>query len=152
MTTSCFNELMVPPRPFFIDPCQTVQPSWIFITPKWTSINPLIWIWTLISIFWMIIFDLIRKTWKYWHALCFHMKLLSLNENHPKYISMGMSWHPTKHCYFRYKDILSRVPLYYHGLTLIPAWISSHMSSKVCDKISDSFPNLNSGTLKFGYR
>ena len=34
-------------------------------------------------------------------------------------------------------------PFYKHGLTLIPAWISNHMSSKVWDEITYPFPNFN---------
>ena len=33
-------------------------------------------------------------------------------------------------------------PFYNHGLTLIPAWISNHMSRKVWDEITYPFPNL----------
>ena len=32
-----------------------------------------------------------------------------------------------------------------HGLTLIPAWISDHIPSKVCGEITYPFPNLNDG-------
>ena len=35
-----------------------------------------------------------------------------------------------------------RVPFYIHGLTLIPAWISNPMPSKVWDEISYPFPKL----------
>ena len=35
-----------------------------------------------------------------------------------------------------------RGTFYYHGLSLIPAWISNHMTSKVCDEITYLFPNL----------
>ena len=38
-----------------------------------------------------------------------------------------------------------RGPFYQHGLTLIPAWISNHMPSKVWDEITCPFPNF-SGT------
>ena len=37
---------------------------------------------------------------------------------------------------------------YYHGLTLIPAWISNHMSSKVWDEITYPFPNFNGCTVE----
>ena len=37
---------------------------------------------------------------------------------------------------------------YYHGLTLIPAWISNHMSSKVWDEITYSFLNFNGCTVE----
>ena len=35
-------------------------------------------------------------------------------------------------------------PIYKHGLTLIPAWISIHMPGKVWNEISYTFPNFNS--------
>ena len=35
-------------------------------------------------------------------------------------------------------------PLYWHGLTYIPAWLSNHMSSQMWDDITYSFPNCNS--------
>ena len=39
-------------------------------------------------------------------------------------------------------------PFSLHGLTLIPAWISNHMPSKVWDEISYPFPNFNSCTVE----
>ena len=42
----------------------------------------------------------------------------------------------------------NRVSFYYHDLTLIPAWISNHMCSKVWDEITDPFPNFTGGTIK----
>ena len=36
-----------------------------------------------------------------------------------------------------------------HGLTLIPAWISNYMPSKMCDEISNPFPNFNSRIVEF---
>ena len=37
---------------------------------------------------------------------------------------------------------------YWHGITLIPAWISNHVSSKVWNEINCPFPNFN-GAYKF---
>ena len=37
---------------------------------------------------------------------------------------------------------------YYHGLTLIPAWISNYMSGKVWDEITYPFLNLNGTTVE----
>ena len=36
-----------------------------------------------------------------------------------------------------------RGPSYWHGLTLIPAWISNHINSKVWDEITYLFPDFN---------
>ena len=44
----------------------------------------------------------------------------------------------------------TRDPFYWHGLTLIPARLSNHMSSKVWDEITYPFPNLL--TRAFYYR
>ena len=38
--------------------------------------------------------------------------------------------------------------LYWHGLTLIPAWISNHMLSKVWDEITYPYPNFNGRTVE----
>ena len=37
---------------------------------------------------------------------------------------------------------------YKHGLTLIPAWISNHIPSKLWDEITYPFPNFKSGTVE----
>ena len=42
----------------------------------------------------------------------------------------------------------SSSPFYEHGSTLIPACISNHMSSKVCDGITYSFLNFNGATVE----
>ena len=39
-------------------------------------------------------------------------------------------------------------PFYYHGLTLIPTWISNHMPSKVWDEITYPFLNFKSCTVE----
>ena len=39
-------------------------------------------------------------------------------------------------------------PFYWHGLTLIPAWISNHMPSKVWGEITYPFPNFNGCTVE----
>ena len=38
-------------------------------------------------------------------------------------------------------------PFYQYGLTLIPAWISNHMPSKVWDWVTYPFLNFNSATI-----
>ena len=40
--------------------------------------------------------------------------------------------------------LMTRGPFHQHGLTLIPAWLSNHMLSKICDEVTYSFPNFNS--------
>ena len=40
-------------------------------------------------------------------------------------------------------NLLAREPFYYHGLTLIPAWIINHMPSEVLYEITYPFPNFN---------
>ena len=39
-------------------------------------------------------------------------------------------------------------PFYYHGLTLIPAWISNYMPCKVWDEITYPFLNFNGSTVE----
>ena len=39
-------------------------------------------------------------------------------------------------------------PFYLHGLTLIPAWMSNHTSSKVWDEITYPFLNFNGATVE----
>ena len=39
-------------------------------------------------------------------------------------------------------------PFYQHGLTLIPAWISDHMHSKLWGEITYSFPNFNGAIVE----
>ena len=41
-------------------------------------------------------------------------------------------------------------PLYWHGLSLIPAWVSNYTPRKVWDKITYPFPNLNGETVEVG--
>ena len=40
----------------------------------------------------------------------------------------------------------NNVPFYWHGLTLISASISNHMTSKVWDEFTYLFPNFNGAT------
>ena len=47
------------------------------------------------------------------------------------------------HCYFSGL-------FYYHGLILIPAWISNYINHNVWDEIICSFPNFNGVTLGVG--
>ena len=44
--------------------------------------------------------------------------------------------------------LLLWIPFHKHGLTLIPAWISDHMPSKVWDEITYPFPNFNGTTVE----
>ena len=39
-------------------------------------------------------------------------------------------------------------PLYYHGLTSIPAWMSNYMPGKVWDEIIYPFLNFNGATVE----
>ena len=39
-------------------------------------------------------------------------------------------------------------PFYYHGLILIPAWISNHIHYKVWDEITYPFLNFNGATVE----
>ena len=39
-------------------------------------------------------------------------------------------------------------PVYYHGLTLIPAWITNYIHSMVWNEIGYLFPNFNGGTVE----
>ena len=39
-------------------------------------------------------------------------------------------------------------PFYWHGLTLIPVWISNYMPSKMWDEITYPFLNFNGGTVE----
>ena len=39
-------------------------------------------------------------------------------------------------------------PFYWHGLTLIPAWISNHMPSNMWDEITYPFLNFNGATVE----
>ena len=41
-----------------------------------------------------------------------------------------------------------RGPLYWYGLTLIPAWISNHIPAKVWDGITYPFPNFSGCTIE----
>ena len=45
-------------------------------------------------------------------------------------------------------DLDPWAPFYLHGLTLTPAWISHHMSSKVWDEITYPFLNFNGATAE----
>ena len=49
-------------------------------------------------------------------------------------------------CYpLMYRCSSGYYPFYIHGLTLLPAWISNHMPSKMWDEINHPFPNFNGG-------
>ena len=45
------------------------------------------------------------------------------------------------------KPVITRGSFYYHGLTLILAWISNDMPSKLWDGITYPFPNFNGCTV-----
>ena len=44
--------------------------------------------------------------------------------------------------------LMSCGPFYQHGLTLIPAWRSNHMSNKMWDEITYPFLNFNGATVE----
>ena len=44
---------------------------------------------------------------------------------------------------------LTWVPFYWHGLTLIPAWMSKHMISKVWNEITYSYTSTVQPTIEF---
>ena len=57
----------------------------------------------------------------------------------------------TEHAYIcksAYEELQTWVPFYKHLLTIIPAWISNHMPSKVWDEIIYPFPNFNGATIE----
>ena len=39
-------------------------------------------------------------------------------------------------------------PFYWHGLTLIPAWINNYIHYKMCDEIAYPFLNFNGATIE----
>ena len=39
-------------------------------------------------------------------------------------------------------------PFYWHGLTLIPVWISNYIHQNVWDPITYPFPNFNGATVE----
>ena len=44
--------------------------------------------------------------------------------------------------------LFSWSPFYYHGLTLIPPWISKYIHFKMWDEMTYSFLNFNDGTVE----
>ena len=52
----------------------------------------------------------------------------------------------TKTAMLWYKHI--RGPLYHHGLTLIPSWVSNYTPNKVWDEITFQFPNFDGRTVE----
>ena len=48
----------------------------------------------------------------------------------------------------RYPQIYQRDPFKYHGLILIPAWISNYIHDKVWGEISHHFPNFIGATVE----
>ena len=67
--------------------------------------------------------------------------LLSLGEEKPLATSGFLSG------YLRYVET-NLGPFYWHGLTLIPAWISNHIHPKVWAEITYPFLNFNSVTVE----
>ena len=49
----------------------------------------------------------------------------------------------------RYTDTAARGPFYTHGLTLIPAWKSNHIPSKVWEEITHPFLTSTVAPLMF---
>ena len=43
---------------------------------------------------------------------------------------------------------VARGPFYFHGLNLIPTWISNHMAGNVFDEIAYPFPNFNGAAVE----
>ena len=46
------------------------------------------------------------------------------------------------------RNITNSGPIYWHGLTLIPAWINNYTNSKVWDEITYTFLNFNGATVE----
>ena len=46
-------------------------------------------------------------------------------------------------------DLFSSGPVYYHGLTLVSAWICNHIHHKVLDEFTYQVLNFNGATVKF---
>ena len=44
---------------------------------------------------------------------------------------------------------VTRDPSYYHGLTLIPTWMSNYIRYKGWDEIACPFPNSNGAIVEF---
>ena len=66
--------------------------------------------------------------------------------NLPKHICVSRpQWFNLR--FFCYSEWTTWDLFHLHGLTLIPAWISNHMSSKVWDEITYPLPNFNGGTV-----
>ena len=64
---------------------------------------------------------------------------------------MVYAWHISYfYTYILYNDndIHASGPFYYHGLTLIPPWISNYSHYNVWDEITYPFLNFNSATVE----
>ena len=59
-------------------------------------------------------------------------------------------WDVTNHpyCNVMHVHISTLGPFYWHGLTIIPSWISNHMPVKAMDEIIYQFPNFNGWTIE----
>ena len=60
---------------------------------------------------------------------------------------MALNWYETNPSVSYNK--MTRVPLYWYGLILIPAWINNHFHYEVWDDITYPFLNFNGATVEF---
>ena len=90
---------------------------------------------------------------------CFpiHTILLALNVTHVDYFSLDVEgfelqvirtipWNLVR--YKCHKVLLTCAPFYSHRLTIIPATVRNHISSRVWDEIAYPFPNFNCTTVE----
>ena len=63
---------------------------------------------------------------------------------------VAVIWHGGEGATIVVLAVDARGPFYWHGLTLIPAWISNHVSSKLWDEITYPFQTSTVALLKFG--
>ena len=102
--------------------------------------------WNIKSI---IVDDLAKCTevsWDHWqHNLLAIRDILVFSTD-----GVNVAWNPITWSINESTDPTTCGPFYYHGLTLISAWKSNPMSSKVWDEITYPFSNFNDLPLKFG--
>ena len=75
----------------------------------------------------------------YYIWLCRRSETKNLHVNEILLVSFLVWW---------VEKLASRGPFYEHGLTLIPAWISHHMPSKMWDEITYPLTNFNGATVE----
>ena len=86
---------------------------------------------------------LILEIWRYiisqqWEAAgSWNPFLENTNKKESVYLKWSIPW-----------LLMTSGPFYKHGLTLIPAWISNHMLSKVWSEITYPFPSFSSSTIE----